>query len=62
MSKKQDQCSWKKVPPKDGEDQQKQVRYTKSGIMEKYYWCQAHNAWTKYNPDPNHPDGCKKAK
>jgi hypothetical protein len=61
-SKKQDPWAWKKIPPKDGDAHQKQVRHPKSGILETYYWCPAHNAWTKHNPDPNHPDGCKKAK
>eukprot|EP00957_Ditylum_brightwellii_P127770 9744085-Ditylum_brightwellii.AAC.1 len=61
-SKKQDPYTWKKIPSKDTKAHQKQVKHPKSDILETYYWCPAHNVWTKHNLDPNHPDGCKKAK
>eukprot|EP00957_Ditylum_brightwellii_P015940 1200345-Ditylum_brightwellii.AAC.1 len=54
--KKQDLWAWKKIPPKDIKAHQKQVKHPKSGISEMYCWCPAHTAWTKHNPDPNHPD------
>eukprot|EP00957_Ditylum_brightwellii_P178806 13620680-Ditylum_brightwellii.AAC.1 len=30
--------------------------------METYNWCPAHQAWTQHDPNPNTPNGCRKAK
>jgi len=60
--KKDEVWKWKKIPPKEGELQQKQVRHPKSGEMETYNWCPAHQAWTQHDPNPNALNGCRKAK